>query len=161
MGKTVTFLSRLRATGAGKRNEGTPTPVVQTAIVTFDPTQASATAVRVGLSPTAGETFVLPKGSVVLRIIPLKVATGGASPTFDLGNSTTPDYLLDNASATSTVGTAITALNTTASTDRAAGGTTAAMTVTGRTGTGTAGTGNITLAIDYVVFDDGKADSAV
>ena len=89
---TTSFQGIVRSYGGQDKSSGvTPSNVVLSAIVSFNPVGASAVAVRVGTSATSGEIFKLPKGAVPTQFISLGGATGGTNPTVDIGTAADPD----------------------------------------------------------------------
>lgn len=92
-----TFSGYLRVHG-GKTNQsrrlGGPTPAVLPAVLQvpgLDPTAASA-----------GTGAYLPKGAIVTDVVVVGAATGGASPTVDVGTSADPDGFSNEQAADST-----------------------------------------------------------
>jgi hypothetical protein len=95
-----TFQGLMRSSGGAAKESGvTPSPLVMAVVISFDPTAASATAVRIGTSATIGAFFTLPAGAVPLYLLTLGGATGGTSPTIDVGSSGTPTGFFDEADA--------------------------------------------------------------
>ena len=89
---TTSFQGIVRSYGGQDKSSGvTPSNVILSAIVSFNPVGASAVAVRVGTSATSGEIFKLPKGAVPTQFISLGGATGGTNPTVDIGTAADPD----------------------------------------------------------------------
>jgi hypothetical protein len=89
---TTSFQGIIRSYGGQDKSSGvTPSNVILSAIVSFNPVGASAVAVRVGTSATSGEIFKLPKGAVPTQFISLGGATGGTNPTVDIGTAADPD----------------------------------------------------------------------
>ena len=89
---TTTFQGIVRSYGGQDKSSGvTASNVNLSAVVSFNPVGASAVAVRVGASATAGEIFTLPKGAVPSSFISLGGATGGTNPTFDIGTAADQD----------------------------------------------------------------------
>ena len=77
---TTSFQGIVRSYGGQDKSSGvTPSNVILSAIVSFNPVGASAVAVRVGTSATSGEIFKLPKGAVPTQFISLGGATGGTN----------------------------------------------------------------------------------
>lgn len=72
-----TFTGVIRSGPKGSAYAGS---VLLTAVISFDPTAASA---------STGVT--LPAGAVITDIVPDGGATGGTNPTIDIGNATTSD----------------------------------------------------------------------
>lgn len=147
----ATFQGLLRSYGGAAKEDGvTPGPVTQSVIIAFNPTNASATAVRIGTSATAGPIFTLPRGAVPITFLSLGGATGGTNPTVDIGTAATPDGFFNEADA-DTKGTLVGAAGTLV----VATGVPAAVQVTGRVGA-SAATGGTTVGIfTYTVVDDG------
>ncbi len=95
-----TFQGLMRSSGGAARESGvTPGPLTMAVVISFDPTAASATAVRIGTSATTGAFFTLPAGAVPLYLLSLGGATGGTNPTVDIGSSGTPDGFFNEADA--------------------------------------------------------------
>ena len=89
---TTSFQGIIRSYGGQDKSSGvTPSNVNLSAVVSFNPVGATAVAVRVGTSATAGEIFTLPKGAVPSSFISLGGATGGTNPTVDIGTAADPD----------------------------------------------------------------------
>jgi hypothetical protein len=89
---TTSFQGIIRSYGGQDKSSGvTPSNVILSAIISFNPVGASAVAVRVGTSATSGEIFKLPKGAVPTQFISLGGATGGTNPTVDIGTAADPD----------------------------------------------------------------------
>jgi len=89
---TTSFQGIIRSYGGQDKSSGvTPSNVILSAIVSFNPVGASAVAVRVGTSATSGEIFKLPKGAVPTQFISLGGATCGTNPTVDIGTAADPD----------------------------------------------------------------------
>ena len=89
---TTSFQGIIRSYGGQDKSSGvTPSNVNLSAVVSFNPVGATAVAVRVGTSATAGEIFTLPKGAVPNSFISLGGATGGTNPTVDIGTAADPD----------------------------------------------------------------------
>lgn len=146
-----TFQGLMRSLGGAAREDGvTPVPVTQSVIISFNPTNASATAVRIGTSATAGNTLTLPAGAVPISLLSLGGATGGTNPTVDIGTAATPDGFFNEADA-DTKGTLMGANGTLA----VGGGITAPVVVTGRVGASAATGGTFTGVLTYTVFDNG------
>lgn len=150
MGKS-TFQGLIRSHGGAAREDGV-TPGVSTlaAVIAFNPTNASATAVRIGTSATSGAFFTLPRGAIPISFVSLGGATGGASPTVDIGTAASPAGFFDEADA-DTKGV-ITGANGALVTGT---GITAAVQVTGRVGASAAAGGTTVGIFNYTVFDDG------
>lgn len=145
-----TFQGLLRTMGGGTREGGnTPVPVTHSVIIAFDPT-AAATAVRVGTSATTGPTFVAPAGFVPMSLLTIGGATGGASPTVDIGTAATPDGFFNEADA-DTKGT----LKGADGSLVVGGGIAAPVTVTGRVGASAATGGTFVGVLTYAIADDG------
>ena len=95
-----TFQGLMRSTGGAAKESGvTPGPLVMAVVISFDPTAAAATAVRIGTSSSAGAFFTLPVGAVPLYLLTIGGATGGTAPTVDIGSSGTPDGFFNEADA--------------------------------------------------------------
>lgn len=149
-----TFGGLMRSYGADRDNGATPGVVVLSTVIAFDPT-SSSTQVRIGNSATVGNFFVLPRGAIPISVTSLGGITGGASPTVDIGTSTTLDAFFNEVSNTvgTTVGTNGSAI--------ASGGLTATTPVYGRVGA-SAGTGGTFVGIlTYTLADDGADASGV
>ena len=95
-----TFQGLMRSTGGAAKETGvTPGPLTMAVVISFDPTAAAATAVRIGTSATTGAFFTLPAGAVPLYLLTLGGATGGTNPTVDVGSSATPAGFFNEADA--------------------------------------------------------------
>ena len=136
---TTTFQGIVRSYGGGIKGTHTPTPVTQSVQVSFDPTAASATNVRIGTSATSGETLTLPAGAVPISFLTIGGAAGGSSPTVDIGSSGDPDGLFNEVDA-DTKGALVGAAGALA----VAGGLAASITVTGKVGASAATSGTFT-----------------
>ena len=88
---TQTTQSVLRGMGGRKKDSGvTPAPFVLALTFSFDPTQSAATVSK-----------TLPSGAIVLDVITDGGATGGTSPTVDIGWSGNTDALANEQPADS------------------------------------------------------------
>jgi hypothetical protein len=146
----ATFQGLVRSTGGAARETGvTPAPLIMSVVISFNPTLGTATPVRVGTSAVAGLLFTLPAGAVPTTFVSLGGATGGASPTVDIGTVASPDGFFNEADA-DTKGV-ITGNNGTIS---ANGGIPAAVVVTGRVGASAAAGGTTTGIFSYTMADD-------
>ena len=146
---TTTFQGVVRSMGGGTRGTHTPTPVTQSVQISFDPTAASATNVRVGTSATTGQTLTLPAGAIPISIMTIGGATGGTNPTVNIGTSADPDGLFAAVDA-DTAGTLKGADGALA----VAGGLAADATVTGIVGSSAATGGTFTGILTYVMAND-------
>ena len=146
---TTTFQGVVRSLGGGTRGTHTPTPVTQSVQISFDPTQSSATNVRVGTSATSGETLTLPAGAIPISIMTIGGSTGGTNPTVDIGTSADPDGLFNEVDA-DTAGTLKGADGALA----VAGGLAADATVTGVVGSSAATGGTFTGVLTYVMANN-------
>lgn len=145
-----TFQGLLRTMGGGRREDGsTPVPVTHSVVIAFDPTAASATAVRIGTSSSTGQTFVAPVGFVPISLLSIGGATGGAAPTVDIGTAATPDGFFNEVDA-DTNGT----LKGADGSLVVGGGITAPVTVTGRVGASAATGGTFVGVLTYAIYDD-------
>lgn len=152
---TTTFQSIIRSYGGSDKSNGvTPVPVLQSVIISFDPTASSATAVRIGTSATVGNTLVLPIGAVPVSFVSLGGATGGTSPTVDIGTSATTDGFFNEADA-DTKGV-ITGANGSLVVGT---GLAAQVTVTGKVGASAATGGTTTGIFNFTVYNDGAISS--
>lgn len=148
-----TFQGLLRSYGGASKESGvTPAPVTMAVVISFNPTAASATPVRVGTSATSGEIFTLPAGAVPLHLLTIGGATGGANPTVDIGTAATPDGFFNEADA-DTKGV----INGANGALVVGGGTTADVVVTGRVGASAATGGTFTGVFVYTMFNDGTS----
>jgi hypothetical protein len=147
---TTTFQGIVRSNGGAGKGNATPSVVTLSEVISFDPTQTSATAVRIGTSATTGETFVLPTGAVPVSFMTIGGATGGTNPTVDIGSSADDDGFFNEADA-DTKGS----LKGADGALVVAGGITAAATVTGKVGASAATGGTITGVFTYTVVDNG------
>jgi hypothetical protein len=144
----ATFQGKIRTHGGGERGTTTPVPVTASVVISFNPTAASATAVRIGTSATTGRTLVLPAGAVPISYLSLGGATGGANPTVDIGTAATPDGFFNEVDA-DTKGV----LKGADGSLVVGGGIAAPVTVTGRVGASAATGGTHTGVLTYAIFD--------
>ena len=150
---TTSFQGIIRSYGGQDKSSGvTPSNVNLSAVVSFNPVGATAVAVRVGTSATAGEIFTLPKGAVPSSFISLGGATGGTNPTVDIGTAADPDGFfteldadLKGASATG-VGPLVIATGVPANVE-----------VTGSQGGSAATGGTVTGTFHYTMVDNARA----
>ena len=150
---TTSFQGIVRSYGGQDKSSGvTPSNVILSAIISFNPVGASAVAVRVGTSATSGEIFKLPKGAVPTQFISLGGATGGTNPTVDIGTAADADGFfpeldadLKGASATG-VGPLVVATGVPANVE-----------VTGSQGGSAATGGTVTGTFHYTMVDNARA----
>ena len=147
---TTTFQGIVRSNGGAGKGNATPSVVTLSEVISFDPTQSSATAVRIGTSATAGQTFVLPTGAIPISFMTIGGSTGGTNPTVDIGTSADPDGFFNEVDS-DTKGT----LKGADGALVVAGGITAASTVTGSVGSSAATGGTVTGVFTYTVVDAG------
>lgn len=145
----TTFQGVVRSYGGGIKGTHTPTPVTQSVQISFDPTETSATNVRIGTSASSGETLVLPAGAIPISIMTIGGATGGTNPTVDIGTSADDDGLFNEVDA-DTAGTVKGADGALA----VAGGLAADATVTGKVGSSAATGGTFTGILTYVMANN-------
>ena len=145
----TTFQGVVRSYGGGIKGTHTPTPVTQSVQISFDPTESSATNVRVGTSATSGQTLVLPAGAIPISIMTIGGATGGTNPTVDIGTSADDDGFFNEVDA-DTAGTLKGADGALA----VAGGLAADATVTGKVGSSAATGGTFTGILTYVMANN-------
>jgi hypothetical protein len=146
----TTFQGVVRSYGGGSKGTHTPGVMTQSVQISFDPTESSATNVRIGTSATSGETLVLPAGAIPISIMTIGGATGGTNPTVDIGTSTDDDGLFNEVDA-DTKGTVKGADGALA----VAGGLAADATVTGKVGASAATGGTYTGILTYVMANNG------
>lgn len=146
----TTFQGVVRSYGGGSKGTHTPGVMTQSVQISFDPTETSATNVRIGTSATSGETLVLPAGAIPISIMTIGGATGGTNPTVDIGTSTDDDGLFNEVDA-DTKGTVKGADGALA----VAGGLAADATVTGKVGASAATGGTYTGILTYVMANNG------
>lgn len=152
---TTTFQGIVRSYGGADKSSGvTPVPVMQSVVISFDPTAAAATAVRIGTSATLGNTLVLPIGAVPVSFVSLGGATGGTNATADIGTATTTDGFFNEVDA-DTKG-AITGANGSLVVGT---GLAAAVTVTAKVGASAATGGTTTGIFNFVVYNDCSVSS--
>lgn len=145
-----TFQGLIRSLGGASREEGvTPVPVMQSVVISFNPTLSTPTPVRIGNSATTGNTLTLPPGTVPVSILTIGGATGGTNPTVDIGTAASPDGFFNEVDA-DTRGVVQGSNGTSPST-----GTATAVVVTGRVGASAATGGTFTGVLNYVVYDNG------
>ncbi len=146
-----TFQGLMRSSGGAARESGvTPGPLTMAVVISFDPTAASATAVRIGTSATTGAFFTLPAGAVPLYLLSLGGATGGTNPTVDIGSSGTPDGFFNEADA-DTKGT----INGANGSLVVGTGITADTRVFGKVGASAASGGTFTGVFVYAMYNNG------
>ena len=147
---TTTFQGIVRSNGGAGKGNATPSVMTSSEVISFDPTAAAATNVRIGTSSSSGELFVLPTGAVPVSFMTIGGATGGTNPTVDIGSSADDDGFFNEADA-DTKGS----LKGADGALVVAGGITAATTVTGKKGASAATGGTITGVFTYTVVDNG------
>ena len=147
---TTTFQGIVRSNGGAGKGNATPSVVTLSEVISFDPTASGATAVRIGTSATAGQTFVLPAGAIPISFMTIGGSTGGTNPTVDIGTSADPDGFFNEVDS-DTKGT----LKGADGALVVAGGITAASTVTGSVGSSAATGGTVTGVFTYTVVDAG------
>ena len=145
-----TFQGVVRSYGGGSKGTHTPGVMTQSVQISFDPTESSATNVRIGTSASSGETLVLPAGAIPISIMTIGGATGGTNPTVDIGTSADDDGLFNEVDA-DTKGTVKGANGALA----VAGGLAADATVTGKVGASAATGGTFTGILTYVMANNG------
>ena len=148
---TTTFQGIVRSNGGAGKGNSTPSVVTLSEVIAFDPTAASATAVKVGTSSSSGNDFVLPKGAVPISFMTIGGATGGTSPTGDIGTAADPDGFFNEVDV-DTKGT-ITGAN--GALVSGSGITTNAVTVTGTAGASAATGGTCVGVFTYTIADSG------
>lgn len=150
-----TFQGLMRSTGGQAKESGvTPSPLTMAVVISFDPTSASATAVRIGTSATTGSFLTLPAGAVPLYLLTIGGATGGTNPTVDIGSSGTPDGFFNEADA-DTKGT----INGANGSLVVGTGLTANTQVYGKVGASAASGGTFTGVLVYTVYNNGVFDT--
>jgi len=155
MGTVSSFQGVVRSYGGSDKSSGvTPVPVLQSVVISFDPTAAAATAVRIGTSATVGNTLVLPAGAVPISFVSLGGGTGGSSPTADIGTAAATDGFFNEVDA-DTKGV-ITGANGSLVTGT---GIAAAVTVTAKVGASAAAGGTTTGVFNFVVYNDCSVSS--
>jgi len=147
---TTTFQGIVRSNGGAGKGNATPSVVTLSEVISFDPTAASATNVRIGSSSSSGETFVLPEGAVPVSFMTIGGATGGTNPTVDIGSSADDDGFFNEVDC-DTKGS----LKGADGALVVAGGISAATTVTGKKGASAATGGTVTGVFTYTVVDNG------
>ena len=147
---TTTFQGIVRSNGGAGKGNSTPSVVTLSEVIAFDPTAASATAVKVGTSSSTGNNFVLPAGAVPISFMTIGGATGGTNPTVDIGTSADDDGFFNEADA-DTKG----ALKGADGALVVGGGIAADVTVTGKVGASAATGGTIVGVFTYTVADSG------
>ena len=147
---TTTFQGIVRSNGGAGKGNSTPSVVTLSEVIAFDPTAASATAVKVGTSSSSGNDFVLPAGAVPISFMTIGGATGGTNPTVDIGTSADDDGFFNEVDA-DTQGT----LKGADGALVVGGGIAADVTVTGKVGASAATGGTIVGVFTYTVADSG------
>ena len=153
---TSTTQSIWRSGGGDTTKTAYAGSMVMFAAFTFDPTQTSGT-----VKNANGQAIVLPVGAVVTNISTNGGATGGTSPTIDMGftlyttGTATPDGLMNEtpANAKQSVNWASTTAGTSMGAVMSA---TEFVYITGRAGASAATGGTITGRIEYYVPTDGQ-----
>ena len=149
-----TFQGLMRSTGGAAKETGvTPGPLTMAVVISFDPTAASATAVRIGTSSSTGAFFTLPVGAVPLYLLTIGGATGGTNPTVDIGSSGTADGFFNEADA-DTKGTLIGANGSLVT----GTGLAAQTQVFGKVGASAASGGTFTGVFVYTIYNNGVFD---
>ena len=149
-----TFQGLMRSTGGAAKETGvTPGPLTMAVVISFDPTAASATAVRIGTSSSTGAYFTLPVGAVPLYLLTIGGATGGTNPTVDIGSSATPAGFFNEADA-DTKGTLIGANGSLV----VGTGLTAQTQVYATVGSSAASGGTFTGVFVYTIYNNGVFD---
>ena len=147
---TTTFQGIVRSNGGAGKGNATPSVVTLSEVISFDPTAAAATNVRIGSSSSSGELFVLPEGAVPVSFMTIGGATGGTNPTVDIGSSADDDGFFNEVDC-DTKGS----LKGADGALVVAGGISAATTVTGKVGASAATGGTVTGVFTYTVVDNG------
>ena len=147
---TTTFQGIVRSNGGAGKGNATPSVVTLSEVISFDPTAAAATNVRIGTSSSSGETFVLPTGAIPVSFMTIGGATGGTNPTVDIGSSADDDGFFNEVDC-DTKGS----LKGADGALVVAGGISAATTVTGKVGASAATGGTVTGVFTYTVVDNG------
>jgi len=147
---TTTFQGIVRSNGGAGKGNSTPSVVTLSEVIAFDPTAASATAVKVGTSSSTGNDFVLPAGAVPISFMTIGGATGGTNPTVDIGTSADDDGFFNEVDA-DTKGSLKGADGALVDGD----GIAADVTVTGKVGASAATGGTIVGVFTYTVADSG------
>ena len=91
---TNTFQGKMRTYGGQDKSSGvTPAVLTVSEVIAFDPTNTTASvAVKVGTSTAStAKDFVLPAGAVPISFTSLGGATGGTTPTGDIGSAADSD----------------------------------------------------------------------
>jgi hypothetical protein len=157
MSKKTSFEGAVRSYGGGKKGQVTPSVSVQAVVVSLDSKgTAGTTAVKVGVDPTAGPDFILPKGSIVLDWTQL--ATTAGAGTVDIGIAGEVDYFFAELDADAVAGV-IDAASGGVITENAIDGTEGDHPVLGGEGAVDPTSGNVVGIFRFITFDDGK-DSA-
>ena len=135
----TSFTGYLRQYGAGK-NGGTPAVLTANLPVSFDPTAVST-----------GTQVYLPQGAVPIGVRSLGGATGGTSPTVDIGIVGDPDGLANELAADAVTGETVTGaligVPLTSPINEIFAG----------VGASAATGGTTTVVVSYIMADDGKA----
>ena len=150
---TNTFQGKMRTYGGQDKSSGvTPAVLTVSEVIAFDPTNTTVTvAVKVGTSTAStAKDFVLPAGAVPISFTSLGGATGGTSPTGDIGTAADPDGFFNEVDC-DTQGT----LKGADGALVVGGGIAADVTVTGNVGASAATGGTIVGVFTYTVADSG------
>ena len=148
MATRSTFQGIIRSYGGQAKESGvTPAPVIVGEVVSFLSSTATATALRVGTSASAGTVFVLPQGAVPISLTVI-TPSSGATSTVDIGSAANSTAFAEElVSGTAGVkvlsGAGVTGVGLTANT-----------TVYANVGS-TAGTGTVTGIFTYAIVDAG------
>ena len=150
---TTSFQGIVRSYGGQDKSSGvTPSNVILSAVVSFNPVGATAVPLRVGTSATSGEIFKLPKGAIPTQFISLGGATGGTNPTVDIGTAADPDGFFNELDAdlkgASQTGAGALVVGT---------GVPANVEVTGNQGASAATGGTVTGTFHYTMVDNARA----
>ena len=151
---TNTFQGKMRTYGGQDKSSGvTPAVLTISEVIAFDPTNTTASvAVKVGTSTAStAKDFVLPAGAVPISFTSLGGATGGTTPTGDIGTAADPDGFFNEVDV-DTKGT-ITGAN--GALVSGSGITTNAVTVTGTAGSSAATGGTCVGVFTYTIADSG------
>jgi len=144
-----TFQGVVRTYGGQDKSSGvTPAPVIVGEVISFLSSTATATALRVGTSASAGTVFVIPQGAVPISLAVITAATGSTS-TVDIGTSANTTAFGDEI----VVGTA--GVKVLSGAGVTGVGVTANVTVYASVGS-SAGTGTVTGIFTYAVVDNGQ-----
>ena len=164
MSTRTTHNGKLRSLGGRRRSDVAPGVTLMTMFVSGDPTAVAGTDAanaRIGQSATSGPLAILPKGALPLRIYPRGGATGGSTPTVDVGltiNGTNdPDGVRNELDADSINNSGVDCIGAQMTTSTHQFGITHDSQITVSVGASAATGGTTSFVLVYALYDDGTA----